>query len=278
MISVTGRVLVLFLLLWISPQLSAQENETANSIGLGYGLNLNVRQDRLFSDIVNKSNSLVGSRIYFERTNSNALQNYTFDFAVFTPHTPTGFPAFNPENGDIIENYRTNFQFYDFKYSYLRKSGQNNNLYFGGTFSWQTNIINYESSIFNTFGYFVNFSLAPSIMTTRKFGEQHQLSGKLMTSLINWTSRSPYALEDDQVVSDNTKYSDAAVYFVWIGQGKFVLPDKLQRLDLDVRYSYLIRSRWSVGFNYHLGFMRYTKPKTFTSYNNNFYLFASFNF
>jgi len=275
------RKYFLLLLLIAGYSLKGQDTAAINTIGLQYGIHLFARQDQVFSAMVYHDISFGNLNLNFSNEKGKRIH---FAEAEFNLYDASSQGPYDYQTGfDSIKTMTTlpsGFTVVTVRYAYLRhwKTNSSGAWWVGGMLDNQINSIDNQYGPAATFGYFAHFSLAPMVLWKSQLTDRKGIYASAWLPLINWVSRSAYAIQDDEYMQQNDDHNGLKTFFRYVGDGNLHLINRYQQFNLNLGYTYSLPSHWSFGAEYRFEFLRDTKPKTIISYQNYFNLKASYLF
>ena len=100
----------------------------------------------------------------------------------------------------------------------------------------------------------------------------------LQLPLMSWLARSPFSINDDEYIENTTQNSGIGTFFAFLADGQLATWDKLQYLDFDCHYEYLLNQKWSLKGRYAFSFIHVQVPRPMTSVQNNFNITGTLKF
>lgn len=200
-----------------------------------------------------------------------------------------GYTNFNPMiagpyqfniHGESNTAYPHSFNFINLDYQLGKqvKRIQNQTLIIGGLFSSDIQIMNYGYGRISSFGYFTASGLGIFGTYSRSVAEKSQLEATLKLPLFVWLARSPYLVNDDEFIDNVSSHSGFKTFVAFLGDGQMAALDKIQTLDLEVKYRYDLNKRWGLEAAYLFEFVHVRQPKNLLSFRNSVNLSANFKF
>ncbi len=132
----------------------------------------------------------------------------------------------------------------------------------------------YNFSLSSMFGYFISESANIWYRRSYQISDRHCFSIQADIPLISWLSRPPYLAEDDEFIKNISSHNSGKIIMAFIGDGKLTTWDKLQRLNLQLGYTYRLSDVLSLGADYRFEFIHHADPRELHSTRQQFNLTA----
>jgi len=254
-----------------------QEATRKNMWSFNLGMGHSARQDLIFSPIIHTDFSLLNVEIDYARE-AKLFQQASLRYGGFNPmaSSPYDFTT----DGETNTAYPHNYTFIDIDYLIGKKIREfkKSTLTAGGLFGMDIQAMNYVYGRVSSFGYY-------SMLGLGVFGRhQYMINGKsrltttLQLPLVGWLARSPYLVNDDEFIENIRSHSGFKSFMSFLGDGQFVTWNRLQTLDLDMKYSYMLSEKWGLGVGYMFELIHTKEPRNLLSFRNSIKLSANFNF
>jgi len=271
------KIITVWLLLPVTIQ-AQQPDSTITRVyknQLGFGLGYQSRQliDEQKSALVYQSKEYQ-AKIFFnkERKQSLFLTSLDFSLGSFYAKHQTGRHLYSVDydiDGNVTIDsvpVTSGILAGKFKITYLR-SISNKSLAWkaGGTI--QDQLIYPENYI----GLLNSLSLNATVYVSKKIQENHTVSAKLEVPVAAVNTRLPWHnTATDPVESEMSTFFKKG--------SRFVTLDKFQSLQLNLNYSFRVSSRWNIGGDYELTWIRVPYYQPMKSFVNRISVFTSYNF
>ncbi|MDN3724121.1 hypothetical protein QRD02_06985 [Aequorivita sp. SDUM287046] len=266
---------VVFLFLIVS--IYAQESEVKNTFSLHWGTSYLARQDLIFSPLYHTDFTLLNVGIEYTR-NAKMFQKISFRYGNFDPIVSS--PYDYTEAGETETTTPHSFIFIDVDYQLGKniKESSKNSLTIGGLFAIDVQSLNYEYGRTSSFGYYSTLNLGVFGKYKYTINSKSNLSTTLQLPLIAWLARSPYLVNDDEFIENTSSHSGIKTFFSFIGDGEFATWNKLQTFNFDLKYTYSLNEKWSIGAAYLFEFLHSSEPRNLLSYRQTLNIGTNFNF
>jgi hypothetical protein len=256
---------------------SLTEKSHSNLAGISTGNSVLARQDLIYSPFVHSDHSLLSLGLKYQRE-KNYYQYWNIHFSVNTSYP--GVP-FEMEMGDHHhKSYPHEFVFINTSYgigipvSHRFRSRD----WIGVALKMDLQASFYSFILSDMFGYYIEHSLNGWYRHTYTFRDKHFLSGRLELPIAAWLARPPYLAEDDTFIENISSHNRTKILLAFIGDGKPVTWNTLQRVNLDIEYLYPVSKRLFLGVDYRFVFIHTNEPRTLLSYHHNIHVTSSFKF
>lgn len=248
-----------------------------NNLNLTIGLGHIARQDLVFSPFIHSDFTPLNIGLEYSR-NAAFYQNLKLRFASFNPMLTSPYNYFIHGESKLATQHI--FRIIDLDYTFGKeiKKTKRCTTMAGAMLASDVQILNYEYGRSSAFGYYANFGLGGFFIKEYVLTEKSRILGRFALPLINWLSRSPYLVNDDEFIENISSHSNAKIFFAFIGDGKFVTVNKFQTCELEAKYTYQLNRRWDVGIRYLLEFIHSKEPRSLLSYRNSVFVSTNFKF
>jgi hypothetical protein len=129
-----------------------------------------------------------------------------------------------------------------------------------------------------SFGYFANFGLGACLEKNHTIGARHHIGGKISLPVVNWLARSPYLVNDDEFIENTSSHKGLKTFLAFIEDGRLSSLDKFQSLDLQLKYTCNLTSKWTLGGVYGFEFTHSSRPRNLLQYRHSLNLLIALNF
>jgi hypothetical protein len=148
----------------------------------------------------------------------------------------------------------------------------------GALFTTDVQVLNYAYGRIGSFGYYSTFGVGGFVLKEYQINEKNRISGRFALPIVNWLSRSPYLVNDDEFIENISSHAGGKTFLAFIGDGKLATLNKLQTFDFEARYTYRLSNKWEMGAGYLFEFIHSTQPRSLLSYRNSMFLSTSIKF
>lgn len=257
--------------------LQAHGQDLKNNFSLSLGAGHIARQDLVFSPFVHKDFTPINIGLEYTR-NAESYQNLKFKFASFNPMLTSPYEYILDGEKKIASQH--SFTLIDLDYSFGKKINQTgkSNTIVGALFSTDVQMLNYEYGRIGSFGYYSTFGMGGFISKDYQINEKGRFYARFALPLLNWLSRSPYLVNDDEFIENISSHSGAKTFFAFIGDGKLTTLNKLQTFDLEAKYIYQLNNKWEIGAGYLFEFIHSKEPRSLLSFQNSLFVSTNFKF
>jgi hypothetical protein len=266
------------LLLWLTALTSfGQEIASKNALTLSFGPSSIIRQDLIFSPFIHKDYSLLNIGLDYTRE-AKSFQKISINYANFNPMVTESYKfTFNGEP-EIAYPHNFNLVSLDYQFGKKVKGFRNGIITIGGLFSSDIQAMNYVYGRISNFGYFAALGLGVFGTYSNSITEKSRFEATLKLPLFAWLARSPYLVNDDQFIKNISSHSGLKTFMAFLGDGQMATWDKIQTLDLELRYEYDLNKRWGLGAAYLFEFVRVSQSRNLLSFRNSVNILANFKF
>lgn len=275
--TVIFSILQLLLLSEITQSQEQPERQKPNRISISAGSSSLARQDLIYSPFIHSDYSFMSLGIKYQYDNE-LLHNLEANFSANQSQTNNSEDI---QMGDHNHGFIPHeFLFMNLTYG-LGKAIRNSpsiEEWIGGSIKGDLQAAFYNFQLSEMFGYYIEFSLNAWYRYKYNLSDRQLLSIQAELPLVAWLARPPYLAEDDGFIENISSHNKFKTLLAFIGDGKLVTVNKLQRINLNLEYVYTISGRFSVGAEYRFTFIHSGDPKTLLSYQNNLNLTTSINF
>ena len=265
--------------LWLTAP--AQTVPYRNQLELQYGIRHVARQDHLFSPMIYRGTAPLNLTLSYQRQGTASRHGGTIGFGQYNAASGSAYQYKAWRTQEALTSEPTSFLLLDLHYFYLRRMAARDrmmDLYAGATLDNQAGALFYGYGHQAFFGYTLFTSLSPTIEADFALSEKQRLGFRFRFPLLSWLSRSPYAVNDDQFIDDQSSHRTLPMLANFYRGGELVSMNRFQRLNADIRYERMMGRRFSMSATYRIEFMRYTRPLKVTSYRNDLLLGATYHF
>ena len=235
------------------------------------------RQDLVFSPFIHSDFTPINLGLEFTR-NAEFHQNLKLRYTTFNPILNSPFEySVNGKTAIAPHHY---FTCIDLDYSFGKKIKITKNFttQIGAIVANDVQLLNYAYGRLGSFGYYSSFGLGGFVSREYMLAENVFISGKFALPLLNWISRSPYLVNDDEFIENISSHSDLKSLLAFIEDGKLASINEIQSFDLEVDFNYHFHKSWAIGLNYLFEFAHLKKPRNLLSYRNSIYFTTKLKF
>jgi hypothetical protein len=267
-----GKPIISMLFLLLSINVMAQEK--SNAFSLQYGVGYIARQDLVFSPFVHKSTTPLHVGLGYVRR-AKWQQEFNLQFASFSTALTTAYPyRLNDKNE---QTYPHNFTLIDFDYALGKPISSSWSVGLQANTDVQALSYSY-GRVSGSFGYFANFGLGVYLEKSHTIGNRHCIGGKISLPVVNWLTRSPYLVNNDEFIENTSSHNGLKTFWAFIEDGRLSSLEQFQSLDLLLKYTYHLSSRWALGGVYGFEFTHSSHPRNLLQYRHTLYLSTTLNF
>lgn len=266
------------ILIWlISFSCFGQDITKKNTLTLNFGPSSIMRQDIIFSPFVHSDFSFMNLGLSYTRE-SKYYQKISLRYANFNPMVAAPYEFTFHSEPNIA--YPHSFNIIDLDYLFGKKISETENGTFtaGGLFSTDIQVMNYVYGRISNLGYAANFGLGIFGTYAKPINEKSRLSTTLKLPMFAWIARSPYLVNDDEFIENISSHSGLKTFRAFIGDGQIATWNKIQTLDLELKYEYSLSSRWEFGAGYLFEFIHLNQPRNLLSFRNSLDLSLNYKF
>ena len=255
----------------------AQQQSARNTLSLNIGTSYLTRQDLIFSPIIHTDITILNLGIDYTR-NAKLFQKVSLRYGNFNPMVSSPYEF--TENGEPQTANPHSLTFIDIDYLLGNSVNEyeNTTIIVGGLFMMDVHSQNYEYGRTSSFGYYSTIGLGVFGSYKYNINSKSNLTTTLQLPIVAWLSRSPYLVNDDEFIENTTSHSGIKTFFSFIDDGEFATWNKLQTFDADLKYTYSLNGKWSIGAAYLFEFIHSSEPRNLLSYRQSLNLSTNFNF
>ncbi len=254
-----------------------QIQERENMLSLNLGVSYITRQDLIFSPFIHTDFSPLSIGIEYTR-DQKLFQKASLRYGNFDPMltSPYEFTL----DGETNTAYPHSFNLIDIDYLIGKKAKESNSSIFtvGGLFEMDVQALNYAYGNSNYFGYYSALSLGIFGRYQYTVNGRSTLASTLQLPLLAWQARSPYLVNDDEFIENQSSHSGFKTFTSFLGDGQLVTLNQWQALDLDVKYLYDLNEKWKIGAGYLFEFIHASQSRNLLSFRHSFNLSANLSF
>jgi len=241
-----------------------QENQWTVYAGPGYL----ARQDLVFSPHVHQDFSVLNAGTEYLRK-GRVYQKVMLGIAMFDPMVTQPYTFYTyGEAGTALPH-----QFYFVELDYIMgrtlATDGRTRLTLGGLFSTDIQAMNYVYGRVGNFGYFAALGLGFSILAEHPAGENGELSTSVSFPLLSWQARSPYLVNDDAFIKNQSSHSAFRSFFAFLADGKLLSIKDLQIVNMEAGYTWHPNRKLGLGLRYGMGIIHSTDPRDLLSFQHN---------
>lgn len=272
------KIFLISLLLFFCLQadLLAQK-KIENQLSLALGMSHLKRQDLIFSPFVHQDLSLMQIGINYQR-NSRLIQSIDLQLGLFAPGYQTPYKYEEEEDVKTATNDLFIFMNLDYRIGKYLVKHEKFNLEAGAALITKVQALNYVYGRIGNFGYHSTIGLGGYVNGSYQLNEKQKLSMGLQLPLLSWLARSPFSINDDEYIENTTQNSGIGTFFAFLADGQLASWDKLQYLDFDFHYEYLLNQKWLLKGQYGFSFIHVQVQRPMTSLQNNFNIIGTLKF
>lgn len=138
----------------------------------------------------------------------------------------------------------------------------------GLSLQWDIHALNYSYGRISSFGYYSATGLGISGKYERALSELTKFYGGLQFPLVTWFARSPYLVNDDEFIENISSHKGINTFVAFLGDGKFVTLNRLQRLTTEIGVSHRLSDHWLVAGEWTFDYIHTSRPRNLLSYQN----------
>jgi hypothetical protein len=158
------------------------------------------------------------------------------------------------------------------------KEIQNATITAGGLFATDIHAMNYVYGRVSNFGYVASFGLGVFGTYERLIKVKSKLAATLKLPLVAWLARSPYLVNDDEFIENISSHSGFKTFTAYVGDGQLATWNKIQTLDLELKYESDLSERWELGAAYLFEFIHSSQYRNLLSFRHSLNFSATFKF
>lgn len=252
------RLIGIVALLWAVAVVAPAES----TIYLAYGVGAFGRQDLVFSPMIHSGVGPLNVRFSYE---GGARLRHAATLA-YRSATSSILPPF------AIEDRLRQTTFNDAPHGFAsvgvsyglsapRRAGDSTVIHLGARTSARIDVLNYVYGTVGHFGYHAVFALGPSVRISHSASALDRLGAEIRPTLLAWTTRSPYLVNDDEYIENTSSHSGVRTFFAFIADGHLESLGRLQDIELSVFYRRSLGDRWSLGASVDTRYLRATDPR-----------------
>jgi len=254
-----------------------QDRIKKNSLTFSFGPGFIVRQDLIFSPFIHTDFSFLNAGLDFTR-DADLYQKVSLRYGNFGPKVtaPYDFTV----HGEAETAYPHNFNLIEIDYL-LGKTimeSDKSTLTAGGLFTSDIHAMNYVYGRISSFGYYAAFGFGIFGKYDLALSEKSKVSTTLQLPLFAWLARPPYIGIDDEFIENISSHSGFKTFASFVGDGELVTWNRLQTVDLEIKYTYRLNDKWDLGGAYLFEFIHSSQPRNLLSFRNSINLFSTFRF
>lgn len=269
---------IILICLCLGERLQAQDRK--NELSLRYGVQHQVRQDLLFSPLLYEGLAVPNLGLGFQRTNSNSIHQIGLTGSLYNMKSGKEFTYLDWFTLEEKEGLSSSFLNIRLNYAFLKKiwAMQKLTLWVGGNSANEIDAFFYEFGRFGTFGYTGIFSLNPTVQLNYGLFKEDQLLFQVETPVIAWVARSPFAVNDDEFIQNQSLHKTFPTLTRLMADGEIQTFNQLKTIQAQVGYKKRISSRFSLQGLYQFRYQYLKKPRSSESVQNNFQLLLNYKF
>ena len=272
------HIYIILLIIALSPQYGATQNELKNKLSLNWGIGNLVKQNITFSPLIQEDWSPLNFKLTYNRSNKMEHQA-SIRYSNYKSQIGDEF-TYNAPWDESAHTYPHNMNIAELNYS-LGKSILNRDqlsLTIGGKSRNRFDISDYVYGFSGTAGNYLSLGLNIWMNFKYKFTEKHQLNGNISLPIIAYVYRSPYLTQNDDYFEDISSNNDIKGFLLYFKRGEIQSWNKAQNFDFDLAYNYTLSERWGLGFKYWFSVNMNQKPTKYASIENVLYLSLNYKF
>jgi hypothetical protein len=250
-----------------------------NAFSVQWGMGQISRQDMVFSPFVHKSISPMNIGLEYARDGRSIQQRIKVHHAAFSAAQTTAYPYI--EDGKTQQTSPHTFNLIDLDYNIgkvFRNAKNRISTSAGILLSSDIHALYYSYGRVGSFGYFANFGLGLYLEKYHHFDERSQISGRLSLPVVNWLARSPYLVNDDAFIENTSSHKGLKTFFAFIGDGHLAGFSGFQSAEAQLKYTFALNKKWSLGANYQFDFTHARKPRNLLQYRHLLHFSTTFKF
>ncbi len=255
----------------------AQETRKENTLTLSFGPSYIMRQDLIFSPVIHNDFSFMNLGLEYTRK-AKFFQKVSLHYANYNPMVAGPYEFTEHSEPNTAYPHSFNLVDLDYRFGKQFKETKQAAITAGGLFSTDIQAMNYVYGRISSFGYFAAFGLGVFGTYERRINEKSALAATLKLPLFAWLARSPYLVNDDEFIENISSHSGFKTFMAYVGDGEMVTWNKMQTLDLELKYEYDYNERWDFGVAYLFEFIHMSQPRNLLSFRNSLNLSANYKF
>jgi hypothetical protein len=258
----------------------AQDRNRNNELQLQYGWRQYARQDLLFSPMVYHGSSLLNTRLTYMRQSKKTYHRLALGLGLYNASAQPGYKYLEWKTLEEANSNATTFVLLDLDYTLLTTFFEKGKVTMraGAKLENQAGAFFYGYGAQSFFGYTLSTGLSPAWQAVYTLNEKHAIEAGVSLPLVSWLARSPYAVNDDRFIENQSSHRNLRLLANFYRDGSFVMLNKLQKLNWQLAYRMALSERWSASAAYQGEYFRYTLPRKFVAIRNELALGISFHF
>ncbi|WP_224997121.1 hypothetical protein [Cesiribacter sp. SM1] len=263
-----------------TPGAFAQDLNHKNELQLQWGLRQYMRQDFLFSPMLYQGNSLLNARLNYRRQRNSSIHLFGISAGQYNMGSGPLYRYLEWRTLEEVDAIPTTFVLLDLHYAFLKTIHKGNKLTLsaGGILENGTGAFFWGYGAQSFFGYTLTTGIGPVLQARYALGAKHALEGSFSMPVLSWLARSPYAVNDDEFIANQSSHSTLTTLGNLYKDGSLVTIDKLQKLNWMLSYSLSLSERWSAAAVYQGEYFRFSAPRKVVAIRNELSLGITYHF
>ena len=240
---------------------------TQRSLELGLGLGYLANQDLVFSPFIHRDLAFPAAVIGYE-SQGKFIHKISLRYTSFSTMLNESYDYF--ENGGEETTAPHSFTSINLGYDVgmpMQVTGKHR-IIGGLSLSWDIHSLNYSYGRVGSFGYYSGTGIGVFGKYEWFVSESTKVSANIQIPLVSWFARSPYLVNDDEFIENISSHKGIPTFIDFLGDGKFVTLNRLQRLSAVIEGSHILSDHWAVGGEWSFGFIHASRPRNLISYQN----------
>jgi hypothetical protein len=264
-------------LIQVTVFLTAQDTQNRNSLTLGAGAGYLQRQDLVFSPMIHRDATVLNASLSYMRE-TRTIHFLTVGFASYDPMVSDPYTFYLHGEERIAAPHLFTFVELDYMLGKRIRGNGPASWVTGGSFTTDVQALNYVYGRIGHFGYYATLGIGIFTGFERPLGQAGRLASSIRIPLVSLLARSPYLVNDDEFIENQSSHSGVKTFFAFLGDGDIATWNTLQYFDFDLAYIYPAGSRWNLGIKYGFGMIHASRPRNLLSFQHSLQLTGTFNF
>lgn len=269
---------ILFICLFFVSTVLWSQNDSAHQVTgknfskqrcfeLGLGFSTLARQDLVFSPFIHRDIAFPAALIGYE-AQGKFIHKIGLRYATFSAMLDESYEYLEDGEEETTVPHSFTFVKLDYFAGLTLLTSVKERITGGLSLQWDIHALNYSYGRINSFGYYSGTGLAVSGKYERLISESTTLLLSLQVPLVTWFARSPYLVNDDEFIENISSHKGINTFIAFIGDGKFVTLNRLQRLTTEIGVSHRLSDHWLFGGEWTFDFTHASSPRNMLSYQN----------
>lgn len=249
-----------------------------NRLGIALGGSYLAHQDVVHTPFVHGGTSPISFGLSYARTGQRWVQFAEARYSAFESRLGVPFEVDHGDHHHTSAPHGLVFLEAIYGVGRVASSGMAHSSAVGASARMDIQAAFYRYAGHDNFGYFMGPSLNLWYGRAHRLTPRHVVTGRIEAPLVTWLARSPYMVNDDRFIENIASDDRLKTVLAFLGDGKLVTWDRLQRLHAALDYEYALSRRFSAGLSYRFAFTRSTDPRPLVSYQTSLNLTTSVRF